>query len=138
MAASSTCSVSVPVSESVKTAAQSFLDYVNASPSPFHAVGMQQALQLSLSLSLSLSRWYKLYMDWSVNCTTTTTTAEASSLLEEKGFSRLNERSEWNLKVGQAYYVVRNQSSLIAFVVGGQYVCCMHSPFSMTVLYVLT
>lgn len=42
---------------------------------------------------------------------------EAKSLLEAKGFSRLQFQAEWNLVPGGRYYVTRNGSSLIAFVV---------------------
>ena len=39
----------------------------------------------------------------------------AAALLEEAGFVRLEESREWRLEEGGAYYVTRNQSSLIAF-----------------------
>ena len=42
---------------------------------------------------------------------------EAKSLLEAKGFSRLHFQAEWNLVPGGRYYVTRNGSSLIAFIV---------------------
>ena len=43
---------------------------------------------------------------------------EVSSLLKENGFVRLYEGKKWNLERGTGYYVVRNDSSLIAFVIG--------------------
>ncbi len=39
-----------------------------------------------------------------------------SQELEKKGFRLLDEGKPWKLKPGQAYYIVRNGSSLIAFV----------------------
>ena len=36
-------------------------------------------------------------------------------MLNEAGFTRLNERGEWNIQPGQRYYVTRNLSSVIAF-----------------------
>lgn len=36
-------------------------------------------------------------------------------MLTEAGFKQLQERDEWQLEAGKAYYVVRNDSSLIAF-----------------------
>lgn len=43
--------------------------------------------------------------------------------LESHGFSRLSERDVWNhkLKKGGKYYVERNGSSMVAFVVGKEY-----------------
>ncbi|PNS16528.1 Aspartyl aminopeptidase [Sphaceloma murrayae] len=41
--------------------------------------------------------------------------------LDENGFEKLSERKEWDLEVGGKYYVERNGSSLIAFVVGSDY-----------------
>ncbi len=35
--------------------------------------------------------------------------------LEQNGFTRLDERADWQLKAGQRYFVTRNDSSLIAF-----------------------
>lgn len=62
--------------------AQRLIDYIDASPTPFHAV-------------------------------------EASAaLLEAQGFVRLDEAEAWELSPGQAAYVVRNQSTLVAFRVG--------------------
>ncbi|MCB1643941.1 MAG: M18 family aminopeptidase [Pseudomonadales bacterium] len=44
-------------------------------------------------------------------------TANGCTLMEAAGFTRLNEADAWNLKPG-GYYVTRNDSSLIAFIVG--------------------
>ncbi len=38
-----------------------------------------------------------------------------SGMLEEKGFERLKESRPWDIKAGGKYYVVRNNSSVIAF-----------------------
>ena len=39
-------------------------------------------------------------------------------ILENHGFSKLNLADKWNLEVGGKYYVVKNGTSVIAFVVG--------------------
>ncbi|CEI95696.1 Putative Aspartyl aminopeptidase [Rhizopus microsporus] len=62
-----------------------FLDFLNASPSPFHAVH------------------------------------EASARLEKAGFQKISEKHEWHLKKKGKYYFTRNGSSLVAFVIGGEY-----------------
>lgn len=41
--------------------------------------------------------------------------ASAAALLEEAGFTRLEECAPWALERGQGYFTTRNQSSLIAF-----------------------
>lgn len=65
--------------------AQKFLHFVNAAPTPFHAV------------------------------------ATASKLLDEGGFLKISENEQWNLQPNGKYYYTRNQSTLVAFCVGGQY-----------------
>ena len=45
---------------------------------------------------------------------------EAARRLEEGGFTRLREEDRWSLAAGGKHYVVRNGSSLVAFVVGSQ------------------
>lgn len=40
---------------------------------------------------------------------------EIAHVLEERGYTRLEEGEEWKLSGGQGYYVTRNASSLIAF-----------------------
>ncbi|KPV41521.1 aminopeptidase [Thiohalorhabdus denitrificans] len=62
--------------------AQDLLDYIDASPSPWHAV------------------------------------ANAMEALERRGYQRLWEEETWDLLPGRAYYVVRDDSSLIAFRIG--------------------
>ena len=80
-------SVALNRGPAVPAAARCFLQYVAASPSPFHA------------------------------------TASSVSMLEEAGFTKLHEHQSWNdkLYVGGRYYVQRNQSSLVAFVIGKQF-----------------
>jgi aspartyl aminopeptidase len=41
-----------------------------------------------------------------------------ASLLAKSGFNRLDESADWQLEQGGKYYVIRNASSIIAFVVG--------------------
>lgn len=68
--------------------AQEFVNFVNVSPTPYHAVNTVK-LQLL-----------------------------------EAGFTEITERDDWNsdgLKVGGAYFVTRNASSLIAFTIGEQF-----------------
>ncbi|KAK4165421.1 peptidase M18 [Cladorrhinum sp. PSN259] len=62
-----------------------FLDFVNASPTPYHAV------------------------------------ANAASLFEDAGFTKIRERDNWSasVKPGGKYYLTRNSSSVVAFAVGG-------------------
>ncbi|HKJ71999.1 MAG TPA: M18 family aminopeptidase [Gammaproteobacteria bacterium] len=62
--------------------AQDLLDFIDASPSPWHAV------------------------------------ATAVADLERRGYRRLEESGDWELQPGEAYYVVRDDSSLIAFRIG--------------------
>ncbi len=46
------------------------------------------------------------------------TVATIRERLEDKGFECLSEQGAWNIRLGGRYYVVRNGSSVIAFVVG--------------------
>jgi len=41
--------------------------------------------------------------------------------LMDKGFSKLSERENWKLKKGGKYFIERNGSSMVAFVVGEKY-----------------
>lgn len=60
------------------------LDFIDASPSPWHAVAtMEQALIAA-------------------------------------SFTHLSEQQPWQLETGGRYYVVRDGSSIIAFVAGGK------------------
>ena len=42
------------------------------------------------------------------------------SMLDKEGFSEIKESDKWNLKSGDKYYVVKNDSALIAFEVGNE------------------
>jgi aspartyl aminopeptidase len=64
--------------------AESLLELIDASPTPFHA------------------------------------THELTALLKAEGFAKLQEADAWSLKKGGRYYVTRNDSSLVAFVMGSQ------------------
>ncbi len=64
--------------------AESLLELIDASPTPFHA------------------------------------TRELSALLKAEGFAELQEADAWSLKKGGRYYVTRNDSSLVAFVMGSK------------------
>ncbi|KAJ3098916.1 ATP-binding cassette sub- B member 6, mitochondrial [Phlyctochytrium planicorne] len=66
-------------------AAKAFIEFVNASPSPFHAV------------------------------------AEVRKRLEKAGFVLISERDAFKVKRGGKYFFTRNQSSIVAFAVGGAY-----------------
>jgi aspartyl aminopeptidase len=46
----------------------------------------------------------------------------ASKLLVDAGFKKLSEKEQWNLTPKGKYFYTRNQSTLVAFVVGGKYV----------------
>jgi aspartyl aminopeptidase len=48
-------------------------------------------------------------------------TAEAVKLLDSAGFVELKEREKWSISPQGKYYVVRNQSSVLAFGLGGQW-----------------
>ena len=46
--------------------------------------------------------------------------AEAASRLEAAGFDRLDEAADWRLRAHGRYFITRNDSALVAFVVGGE------------------
>lgn len=48
------------------------------------------------------------------------TVSVMAELLETNGFNRLKEREVWNLCAGQRYFFTRNDSSIIAFILGRQ------------------
>lgn len=65
-----------------KAHAQALLDYIDASPTPYHVV------------------------------------SSTLQLLKDSGFVELKESNAWKLEPGGRYYVVRNGSSVLAFVAG--------------------
>ncbi|EGD72847.1 aspartyl aminopeptidase [Salpingoeca rosetta] len=68
-----------------KASADKFIKFVNASPSPFHAVQASKAA------------------------------------LIEAGFKEIRERDAWETKPLGKYFFTRNQSTLVAFAVGGNF-----------------
>eukprot|EP00478_Filoreta_tenera_P004616 GABV01005030.1.p2 GENE.GABV01005030.1~~GABV01005030.1.p2 ORF type:complete len:134 (+),score=40.53 GABV01005030.1:19-420(+) len=77
-----------PINDEENRAADAFLDFVNASPTPFHCV------------------------------------EKSIKELESAGFVRVSERDAqaWDeLKPNGKYFFTRNESTLVAFAVGGQW-----------------
>ncbi|MBP7881626.1 MAG: M18 family aminopeptidase, partial [Candidatus Methylopumilus sp.] len=70
--------------QEVKKHAQDLLDFIDASPSPWHAV------------------------------------ASTETLLQQNGFTPLNESDHWQLSSGSQHYVIRGGGSIIAFIVGSK------------------
>ena len=83
----------------------------------------QKSSRLNLSEAQVKSYTYPYLSFSSENPTVFHTIAYFSKKLKSHGFSRLSERDSWNgkLSVGGKYFVERNGSSLIAFVVGKNY-----------------
>jgi aspartyl aminopeptidase len=48
-------------------------------------------------------------------------TQECCKLLSAAGFQRLHERDQWKLQAGGKYFLTRNGSSVVAFVLGGRF-----------------
>lgn len=71
--------------EVVLLSARQFLNFVNKSPSPYHAVD------------------------------------EVKKRLVAAGFKELRESDHWQVQPKQKYFVTKNQSTIIAFAVGGQF-----------------
>ncbi len=46
--------------------------------------------------------------------------ANVAELLQEQGYTELKETDDWKVQSGQGYYVIRNDSAIIAFRVPGQ------------------
>lgn len=65
--------------------AREFLDYVNASPSPYHAV------------------------------------EETRKMLLAANYKEISERTHWDVKPGDKFFVTRNQSMITAFAIGGKF-----------------
>ena len=55
---------------------------------------------------------------------------DISAMLDRAGFERLDESESWNVQKGGKYYVTRNLSSLIGFIVPRDEVGCMLFPAS--------
>lgn len=45
-------------------------------------------------------------------------TYEIKNILDKNGFSEIKEENKWNLKKGSKYYIIKNNSALIAFEIG--------------------
>ncbi|MEN8260414.1 MAG: M18 family aminopeptidase, partial [Pseudomonadota bacterium] len=77
----------IPIAPDIREHAQDLLEFIDASPSPWHAV------------------------------------STVGNRLEKHGFIKLEEKESWSLDPGGRYCVVRDDSSIVVFVVG-------HSPLT--------
>lgn len=104
--------------------AKAFIEFVNDSPTPFHAVA-QSVSRESTSQLCTAARALHAQLGAIVStmhrCSAKGWTPLISSPtgLEAVGFKRLTERDSWagKLVAGGKYYITRNQSSIIAFTV---------------------
>lgn len=64
----------------------------------------QQALELLEFINESVTAYHGAYA--------------VKTMLDEEGFSELKENEKWNIEKGGKYYVMKNQSAVIAFEVG--------------------
>ena len=71
------------VTDQERITAQGLIDFIDAAPSPWHAVALMERR------------------------------------LREHGFTELDERDAWTIDAGGRHYVIRDDSSIIAFTVGG-------------------
>ncbi|KAK3732876.1 hypothetical protein QZH41_018665, partial [Actinostola sp. cb2023] len=88
------------LSESMQFAAKRFIEFVNNGPSPFH--GSSLKLQYCLCLLHAVVH-------------------ECRKRLVAAGFQELIEKDSWNIQPLEKYFLTRNQSTIIAFAVGGRY-----------------
>ncbi|TYI35525.1 hypothetical protein ES332_A03G082300v1 [Gossypium tomentosum] len=80
-----------------------FIDFLNASPTAFHAVGNPFLLHFRFGGSLTYSSPFNLN--------------EAKKRLQKVGYEQVVEREDWKLEAGKRYFLTRNHSTIVAFAI---------------------
>ena len=80
----------------------------------------QDAAKIREDMAAEFAASFIDYMNES--CTSFHAIAATCKLLSAAGFRRLHEQSEWDLLKGGKYFFTRNETSVIAFTVGGAYI----------------
>jgi len=95
---------------------------VQGEPTPAAAAPPARPIEVPARPTASAESYAKPFCDFLTNNPTVFHAVDAiAEQLESEGFSKLSERDIWKLKKGGKYYVERNGSSMIAFVVGDKY-----------------
>jgi aspartyl aminopeptidase len=101
----------------VAPVASDLVDFLNASPTAFHAVGKRPASLPHFPLVLS-----RRELDWTTNSVLLLLPAredEAKRRLKAAWYTQLSEREEWiGLEPGRKYFFTRNYSTIVAFPIG--------------------
>ncbi|THF97513.1 hypothetical protein TEA_011301 [Camellia sinensis var. sinensis] len=94
-------------SKGTSSVAADLVDFLNASPTAFHAVGNANALLFALFLSPLRPVLFGY---------------EAKKRLTSAGYEQVSEREDWSLEAGKTYFFTRNHSTIVAFAIGKKYV----------------
>lgn len=111
--------------------AADLIDFLNASPTAFHAVGTLLYLILSSFSLIAPQYWnqscvffsYCLIKNYVFNWFFFgwVSLEEAKKRLKSAGYVQIFEREDWDLKAGNKYFFTRNHSTIVAFALGKKY-----------------
>ncbi|KAG5148655.1 hypothetical protein JHK82_015536 [Glycine max] len=97
--------------------ASDLIDFLNASPTAFHAVGKTKT-------KFSFSYFFLSPKNRNKSSLTLYSflSDEAKRRLRSAGYHQLSEREVWELQPGNKYFFTRNHSTIVAFAIGKKYV----------------
>lgn len=96
--------------------ASDLIDFLNASPTAFHAVGKTKT-------KFSFSYFFLSPKNRNKSSLTLYSflSDEAKRRLRSAGYHQLSEREPWKLQPGNKYFFTRNHSTIVAFAIGKKF-----------------